>query len=475
MNSNVLGILISFGFVFLVLGGATLAGRLWRLEGETTRKIIHIALCNWVFVAFPFFTGALWACVAPASFILLNYFSHKKNLVAAMERGRDDTLGTVWYAVSLLLLTGASFALGIPAVAMCGMAAMGYGDGFAALVGRRWGRGLAGGKSVLGSLTMAAATFVSVLLVCRFHLPAYAWRTALLCAPLAALLELCSPRGLDNLTVPLTVGLAVWLLASSKGLLFGLLLCLCVTYWILLIARGAGSITGGAFLAAYVLGVSLYLLGGWSVYGALITFFVFGSVLSRVGRGTSTKADASRLHHRRGARTAWQVAANGGPALLFLVAWALLRRESLLLAGLACFAGASADTFSSELGMLSRRQPVSLLSGKPVQPGLSGGVTPLGLCGAALGSLLLSLFALPWGLRAAGPVFLCGIACSLLDSLLGAGLQAKYSLPGGALTERPLLEGAPLPLAEGLAFVNNDVVNFTSILTCGLLAALLLR
>jgi len=210
-------------------------------------------------------------------------------------------------------------------------------------------------------------------------------------------------------------------------------------------------------------------------YGALVLFFLLGSAASRVGK--KKKAGAEALHQHSGARGAAQVAANGLPSLIFAALYALTGSEGHLLAVIGCFAAAAADTFSSDLGVLSKREPVSILTLKPVQRGISGGVTLMGLAAGAVGSLLLAVLAAPrfgWGGVLA--CWLTGLAGTLADSLLGAAFQAKYRLPkksGKGVTERERLDGKALELASGVRWVNNDVVNFGSVLICGLALALL--
>jgi uncharacterized membrane protein len=139
----------------------------------------------------------------------------------------------------------------------------------------------------------------------------------------------------------------------------------------------------------------------------------------------------------------------------------------------ASFAACNADTWASEIGILSKKAPISLITFKPVSPGLSGGVSPLGLLASLGGSALV---ALTYGLYqfAAGNsgvllwlqigiITLGGLLGSILDSLLGAAIQAKYiSLETGEITEKPTNNNQPNQLVSGFAFVNNDFVNFAS-------------
>jgi len=276
--------------------------------------------------------------------------------------------------------------------------------------------------------------------------------------------ELYSSRGLDNLSLPLSVGLVVLLMLYFPESTL-VLVYFALTLFVLLAAFYLRSVSISGLHSATVVGTLLYFFGGLLSYLAVVLFFLAASFVSRVGK--QRKAGAYSLHSRGGPRGAVQALANTGPGLILAAGYYFSGQELFLLAVLASFSAAAADTFSSEIGMLSKTQPVSILGFCKVERGLSGGVTPLGLCGGGLGSMVIALLALPaFGWWGAAVVFLCGVLGSLLDSVLGAALQAKYRLPQGGLTERSVLGGRPLPLARGLAWVNNDFVNFASPLLC---------
>jgi len=473
MARELLGIGISFVAVFMVLG---LSGALKKrgISSEVSRKLVHILLSNWIILAL-FWFDAVWAVlVVPACFVVLNFYSYHKGLFKGIEREEGNTLGTVWYAVSLFLLCLAGWTLDMPWMAACAILAMGYGDGLAALVGTRFGRRYFPApyaeKTLEGSLTVLLFSGLSVGLVCAFFAPGIAIAAAFSCGVIAMAAELYSPRGLDNLTLPLSVGLVIFLMTRFPATT-GAFICLGITLLILILAFAAKSITPSGLHIAALMGVLLYVFGGWLSYSALVAFFIFGSLISRFGK--SKKAGPSSLHQRRGARGPAQVIANAAPALALALAYRISGWEVFLLAVLASLGAASADTFSSEIGMLSKSQPVSILTFRKMEKGLSGGVTLLGLCGGALGALLISPLALlSFGWTGFLLVFLCGILGSILDSVMGAAFQAKYSLPDGKMTERPALQGAPLPLAKGISWINNDMVNFLSPLLCGAVCVL---
>ena len=185
-------------------------------------------------------------------------------------------------------------------------------------------------------------------------------------------------------------------------------------------------------------------------------------------------------------RDAGQVWANGGAAVALTLAFALLaprwpwyKTRYLLMLFLAALSAVNADTWATEIGSLSRRPPRLLTNWKPVPAGTSGAISLPGTLAALAGALFIPLCSLGlWHLDPAEflSVAWAGFLGSLLDSLLGAGLQAQYRDPvTGALTERTRIEQRKTVRVRGLPWVNNDVVNFLASVGAILFAWILLR
>lgn len=460
----------------LTLGAATALSKKGKLTGEGSRKFIHIALGNWWLIALWFFDSPLWAAAVPALFVVVNYLSYRFQLVKAMERGegRGD-LGTVWYAVSLLVVAIWSFTW--PEQKWAGTVAllsMGYGDGLAAVVGKRFGKHsypLPGLKKTLeGSAVLFAAVFVVTLVVSLVAGRPEALALALIAAAVATALELATPLGLDNLSLPLGVGaLMVW--SALPDFPMALLLGFSLSLLIILPAWNRKTLTLPAAIGAVAMGALLYWAGGAVPFAALVLFFLTATVAGRLGKARKRPIE-EQVHAKSGGRTLVQVLANGAIPTVCAVLWKLTGFEPLAVACLTSFAAANADTWSSELGMLSRTPPKSILTGKPVRPGLSGGVTALGFAGAAIGSAVITAVSLfhdggagsilpTWLIPAI--VFVGGITGSVLDSVFGDTIQAKFLHPvTRELTEKRLVNGVKATLQAGWHFVNNDVVNLLS-------------
>lgn len=469
---NILGLIISFTYIFSVIGITTVLKNKLSFSEEASRKMIHILVSNWILIALVFFDSVWYAAVAPVCFVVINWVSHKKSVFSAMERSGNSSLGTVWYAVSLLVLVVFSYMVGQPYLAACGVLSMGYGDGFAAIVGMKYGKHRPPApfshKTLEGSGVVFLSTVICVyfiLFFCQTTAPPF--YAALVCGVTAMLVELASPNGIDNLTLPLAVTFAAFAMTAYAGLQ-PLIVNIAITALIVFAAWFLNSITASAALSAFALGVLLFFFGGDIVYWALIEFFVLGSAISKFKK--KAKNEAEKLHNRQGSRTPVQVLANGLAPLLFCVVYYYTKDEAFLLAAFSCLASANADTFSSEIGMTSKKQPVSIITLKPIQKGISGGVSPLGVFSGLVGSAFIALAAaVNFGLYGFLTVTVFGFAGSVLDSVLGATIQAKYKLEDGSgLTERPEIGNKKLTKASGFAFVNNDTVNFISILFSGL-------
>ena len=177
-------------------------------------------LCNWWFLAMYFFDNVIYASIVPLSFVVINYISYKKNLISVMERDEEDKdgLGTVYYALSLFVLS--IFTFGIikrPEIGLCSILIMGYGDGLAAIIGRsikslpyKIGKTK---KTIAGSCTMLFVSFIiAAIFLASVHANLW-WLKAILLAISVTILEAVSIKGTDNITVPLlTSGLAFLLL-----------------------------------------------------------------------------------------------------------------------------------------------------------------------------------------------------------------------------------------------------------------------
>lgn len=214
--NNLLGIVLSFVFVFMTIGISTVLNKKTILDDEGSRKFIHIAVSNWWILAMFTFDDPLWASFVPLMFVFINYLSMKKRVFTAMERksGKQEW-GTVYYAISLLILAYVTFAADLAYIGGIGILIMGYGDGFAALIGTKYGKHrLWFGKSIEGASVVLGFGILIAGVFFYIYSPNLWLLKSLVVGIVAMVVELFSPNGFDNLSLPLIVSLVSFLLTT---------------------------------------------------------------------------------------------------------------------------------------------------------------------------------------------------------------------------------------------------------------------
>ncbi len=235
--------------------------------------------------------------------------------------------------------------------------------------------------------------------------------------------------------------------------------------------------TSGAITAA-VVGWIIWGLGGMPWAMVLLVFFISSSVLSRAfkERKTGLNEKYSKGSRRDGA----QVLANGGMGALMAV-WVFFSPQNMWLwaAFLGAMATVNADTWATEIGVLSRRPPRLITTGRSVDTGTSGAISLTGTMatfgGAAIVGIIGAFFALQErALILVLAVTLGGLCGAFLDSLLGATIQTIfYCATCQKETERHPLHacGTATIQQRGWGWLNNDWVNFIASFVGAVIAA----
>lgn len=282
---------------------------------------------------------------------------------------------------------------------------------------------------------------------------------------------------------------------SENGVIFlKLLIGFAVGTAIAYLAYRAQALDRRGAVAAALLGTVIIGLGGagWAVI--LLTFFISASLLSRLFG--SRKVGVGEDFAKGVRRDAGQVLANGGVAGVLVLFHFILTQvdpESGLLPALwlgfaASLAGANADTWGTELGILNPRKPVLITNFRQVPKGTSGAISLAGslaaVGGAALvggaAAVVVSVGGVPERMLPLWSQFLIvtlgGTAGAFIDSVLGGTVQAMYYCSKCQKeTERhpKHICGTPTVLKRGLAWLGNDWVNAACTLSAGFVGMIL--
>lgn len=232
-------------------------------------------------------------------------------------------------------------------------------------------------------------------------------------------------------------------------------------------AQRLGALDRAGAGAAALVGAVVLGFAGLGPAVTLVFFFVSSSALSALpGAGERS---------RRGAR---QVLANGSLAALAAAFYGV--HPTAGVAFLGALAAATADTWATEVGLRLAPAPRSVLTFKPQPPGTSGAVSLPGTVAAAAGALAVAGLGVWWmsqvEARGLTAVAAAGFLASLLDSVLGAGVQAAYHCPRcGARPEVARHRGCASRAlrVSGVPGMDNDIVNWITTLAGAVLAVVL--
>jgi uncharacterized protein (TIGR00297 family) len=211
----------------------------------------------------------------------------------------------------------------------------------------------------------------------------------------------------------------------SDGIVFGILLAG------LLFSIGRKKLTVPAALTGAMLGWIIYFGGGFTALAMMTMFFVLGTAATSWRKDLKSDVRLSAAHQPT--RTTGQVLANAGVAgLIGGLCLLLPNHETILKVAMAgCFASATADTLSSELGMIYGRRFFNVMTGRPDTKGLDGVVSIEGLLiGVAAAGLIAFVFAIGqgWNGRIFLIIVLSGTFGNWVDSVLGAIFERKGRL-----------------------------------------------
>lgn len=481
-------------FVFLGLLGTIGVGEavrsFFRWSSEFTRKLVHVSVGILIFFAPPIFSAALPAIVLALFFIVSNFLAIKLGLLKGMHATTRATYGTVYYPLSFLILVF-MFWYDAPLIMTLSILVLALGDAAAAIVGESHQsptvyRLTSDKKSVEGSLAMFLVTFVTIFSGIKlFALPHqqsfdFLFAVSGVTASIATAWEAISSRGLDNLTVPLSTAfvLSFFLLphpfADSYLLVFGTALAIGIA----LISYYFRFLTLSGSVATFLLASLIFGIGSWKWTVPILAFFVLSSILSRLGR--RKKLEIADIFEKGSRRDHIQVAANGGIGGILILLSYYFPETDFYPYYLASIAAVTADTWSTEIGLLGRGKTYLITTFREVRPGVNGGISLRGTLGGLLGGLTISAVARFWvsSVDLLVMIALAGLLASLVDSLLGATIQATYECSVcGKRTERK--DHCSVPgtseedrneLVAGYRSITNDSVN----LLCALSGVLLL-
>ncbi|KAJ2362409.1 hypothetical protein IW150_007013 [Coemansia sp. RSA 2607] len=261
----------------------------------------------------------------------------------------------------------------------------------------------------------------------------------------------------------------------------------------------------GAAAAAFV-GLSTASNDNLMFTAVLIAFFVSSTFWTKYQAKTKQKIDPT--YTKVSERDRKQVLCNGGVGSLISLMYqynfngckpedltADQRRLMVLLtwAYIGFYSCCAADTWASELGTLSSNWPILITTLKPVPPGTNGAISKLGILSSFAGGAVVGLAAdialwvqyfaayrsgampkIPYNMLG----LLLGTLGSLIDSVLGATVQASYLVNRQAVSDlsaEELRNMDGVQVIAGKNILSNNLVNFFSSAATTVVAVCILK
>jgi uncharacterized protein (TIGR00297 family) len=375
---------------------------------------------------------------------------------------RGFPLGILLYPLSVLLLM-----LAFPHrldIAAAAWGILAFGDGFATLVGRgrkeRTAKNAKGrlpwnpDKSIAGTAAFVVCGSVAGVALAWWVRPSvvpmpplmFAIAAPVAAAILAALAETIPVRLDDNITVPATAAVVLWIaslmtaatVAAAGGAVFAAL------PWAIGVNLAAGwlgyrarAVSRSGAVAGALVGAIIYLGGGLSAWLLLLATFLVASVTSRLGLGRKERLGIAE--ERGGRRGAGNAIANCGVAAIAAIAAVTTPHTAVALTALvAALTAGGSDTVASEIGKAWGRSTFLVTTLGRVPPGTAGAMSIEGTIAGLIGGFALAGTGAALGLIPMSAILLvvaAAMAGALLESALGATL-------------------------EGPGILNNDMLNF---------------
>ena len=237
----------------------------------------------------------------------------------------------------------------------------------------------------------------------------------------------------DNLSVPIASAVVLYVLTLvSVVKLWAIDLSLLFEYGVIILLLGYPTLKfkvldGKGSLAAFILGLVVYVSLGFSGFMVLLSLHIIGAVTTRIG----IKDKMERKVEQEKIRSIDNILANGLVPVIgaFLYLAAKTNNNLFYVGFVGAISAATSDTTSSEIGQLSSKKPPLITTWEEVEAGTDGALTLLGNLSALLSALVVAAIALIFSIPGIRQIPLVvsllagGFVGTTVDSFLGATLE----------------------------------------------------
>lgn len=224
------------------------------------------------------------------------------------------------------------------------------------------------------------------------------------------------------------------------------------------------SLTLGGATTALIIIFTSYYFGNWFTLTYLVFAYFTVAIIEKTLKARIQKHTES-INKKSSARDSVQVAVNGGAAAICIVLYALTNQKAFFICFMVGIGEAIADSIASDIGLLSRKEPVNILTFKKMERGMSGGVSLLGTTAALFACVIFGVIYFFYAFDLKGCIIIVSASFfgCIIDSILGVLVQAKYQCAiCGCKTEKTIHCDQSTELISGVRIIDNCIVNLFS-------------
>ena len=470
----ILGYLIFFVYTLAIMLVGVYLEKKTNISKTICRKLTHIASAFiWVICHLFFGYSIHWLIVNGISTLLMGLVIFNKNIKIFSRDDSKKSVGLFYFCLSTFIVAVVSYLISEEFYLYAGITyfALALGDGFAPIVARVMkdkNKIVKEGKTLFGTISVYLVTFISTLVFSNIFDMNLSISFILSIAGLTCITEFYGVKGLDNLFIEFCV--FGYLLLYHYGFVsLPLEIVLITSPLLAILAIGSKSMTPAAGVSAFLLFTLVGFFGeGFIPVGFIFLLFTLSTIVGIVSKKLDKK-DGSE--HKKESRKAKQIIAVGLFGIVALGLYYFTKQEIFNYIFYLSFVEQFVDSMASDIGRLTKKKNINIITFKPVEKGISGGVSLLGTICALLGSLILML--IPFMFKVISFKYYIAISLlafigNIIDSILGATLQALYKCKKcNKLIENSNGCCGEVELIKGFKIIDNTAVNYlASLLTC---------
>lgn len=444
-------------------------------NNEISRNIVHIfAGFGWIFYKL-FFPATIHPIIISFCFLVITIITKKLN-IQFIERN-SASLGTIYFTLSMLIMS----ILGYKSIFLFdifgfAIICLSCGDAAANIIGSRYGKNIIyENKSVEGMLACFCSSATAIFLLKEIYEIKFTLLSICFVALLCAITELFS-ADYDNIAIPTIVYISTYIVLTNNNISH-IIISLLVAISMFIFAYKFKLLEINASYILFIMIFTLYYFGGFKSYISLMLVFLVIIIIEKILH-KKTDIIFANINKEHGVRNCRQLLANCLLAVILINIYGFTQNNIYIILFFVAISETISDSVASNVGVLSKKNPVDICTFKTIQQGISGGVSLIGTISSFIVCIyasILYLYIYEFNIYIALVILTSSFFGVILDSVLGSKLQIQYRcVVCNKITEQEYHCEKNTLFYKGYKFFDNTTINFLCNLSSVVMAYLIL-